>query len=164
MRSITEEIYEIIREIPGSTSAEIVTLMPHVNKQSIYSRVNMAHTQGHIRREKVDGSYRFYMVEGQPVPVVKARKRPKILDAYNHAQNQAKVDSLNAQIAELQAWKADAIARFPVLGVDPAVLRARDIVAKVLRERNDGASAKEVQEGRRDGSAVIAAVLAALEA
>jgi predicted transcriptional regulator len=48
----------------------------------------------------------------------------------------AQIDGLSAQIAELEAWKADAIKKHPDLAeTDPLLLKAREIVAGLLRDR-----------------------------
>jgi hypothetical protein len=70
---------------------------------------------------------------------------------------------LSAQIAELQAWKADAIKKHPELASpDPLLLKAREIVAEVQRDKMQDPSTlgRLLAGGYDSGSAVQAALLA----
>ena len=70
--------------------------------------------------------------------------------------------SARDRIAELEAWKAAAIARYPDLAVAPEVLEARNLVADMLREDGDKLGAAEVLAGRRDHTPLVRVTLRAL--
>jgi len=125
--SITSEVKEIVREMGPVTAAEVITLMPHVARQRVFSTLYSLRARGVISAESVanTGSGRRKTVNshtwgGEPcLPPSKLGKlkspTPKA-QAFNDSE-------LRAKIAELEEWKASAIARYPDLGVDPDVLR-----------------------------------------
>lgn len=62
------------------------------------------------------------------------------------------------ELAELRAWKADAIARYPDLGVKPVVLEARKIVADVFgKEKRDA-----IMRGEHDAGPAMKVAVSAL--
>ena len=160
-----KEIVEIIREMPGVTSGQIIELMPHVNSQSVHSALNYLYVRGIAVRE-LDGETKFgrkpftWKLADKPIPPI--RKAPATMARRADAQ----VDGLKRRVAELEEWKAQAIRRFPDLGVDPVILRARQIVAAELRTTNDSsdrASAEAVLAGQRDNVLAVRLVVKMLE-
>ena len=59
------------------------------------------------------------------------------------------IATLRAEVASLRQWKADAIARYPDLDVDPVVLEARRIVADEIGT-SDPHLVQQVLDGRKD--------------
>ena len=77
---------------------------------------------------------------------------------------QPDVEHLQAEIAQLRQWKAEAILKYPDLGVEPVVIKARSIIADILRKKGDAAGANATLRGFRDNTTLIEAVVAAMEA
>lgn len=63
-----------------------------------------------------------------------------------------------SEVKQLRAWKLAAIARFPELGIDPAIIKARTHVAKILRDEGNNAKAVMVELGELDGGEMMRAV------
>ena len=148
MNQIQKEILEIVRELPGSTREEIAMLMPHERKNSVFRHISHLMKSNRIRAEKRakqgSGPGRaksgYYLVPERTLKLV-PRDNP-----------------LQAELDELRAWKADAIARYPDLGVDPIVLEAREIVAGLVDEK----LAADVRSGRKDGCPIMLATIQGL--
>jgi hypothetical protein len=153
MRSVTDEVLEIVREMPGVTSGQIVELMPHITKkQSVYAALNSQYLRGVIARDTVppEGKGRpAFAWKMNPDPAQKPPVR-SVSSATSQKIVDTTVTSLRAQIAELEAWKADAIGRYPDLAVDAIVLKARSIVAAELHDGGDFVGSEAVLAGHRD--------------
>lgn len=148
----TSEVMEIVRELPGLTSGEIVNLMPHVKSQSVYSRLYTMMTNGAVRRE----NKLWYLGGGVAQMNRKLAETASTSDATTIA-------TLLAKVAALEGWKADAIGRYPDLAIPPLLKRARDIVAKELLETGDRKGAADVENGLRDNALPVRLVLKMLE-
>lgn len=61
-----------------------------------------------------------------------------------------RIVTLQARIDGLEAWKAEAIKRFPELGVDPVILAARKSLAAIMRSEGMGAKAVLIERGELD--------------
>lgn len=162
------EVLEIIREMPGVTSAEIVSLMPHRSRSSVMSMVFWLKSKGAIEEsgKKVismkNGAPKHvatYTLSSTPTHNVVKMKRKAPTEAALHIQ----IKQLNAQIAELEAWKRDAIARYPDLAVDPTVLKARKLVAEEVRAGGDHTLADQIMLGRKDDTLMMRVTIKALE-
>jgi hypothetical protein len=161
------EVLNLIRELPGITAREIYTFMPDVPKGTVSSSVTTLKSRGLIVEDgkKVldTGSgprpFPAYRESDNPLPPVKRLKLKKPTEA----GLQARLDAANKLIEELQAWKADALRRFPELGVDPIVLRARSIVASALRAAGDPTLADLVTRGAKDETMLVKVTVKALE-
>lgn len=162
------EVLEIIREMPGLTSTEIATLMPHRNKNTVASTVFNLKNEGVIevsgQKDAVgkDGRPKptpVYTLSANPTPNVVAMKRKAPSEAALHMQ----VRGLKEQIAQLEAWKAKAIAEYPNLAVEPIVLKARKLVAAELRASGDMALAQHVEAGDKDTTLMMRVAIKALE-
>lgn len=166
--STRAEVLEIIREMPGLTSTEIATLMPHKNKNTVSSTIFNLKNEGviEISGQKdvaiVTGGYKgvpAYTLSTNPTPNVIKMKRRAPSEAALHMQ----VKGLKEQIAQLEAWKAKAIAEYPNLAVEPIVLRARKLVAAELRASGDMALAHHVELGDKDTTLMMRVAIKALE-
>jgi len=166
--AIESEIREIVRELPGITAKNIAELMPHVNNPS--ARIAMLLKRGEIRSEKVDnpnfGKSKtakpkvngYWIGDGKP-PVPKARiaKTPTVDITI------AERREVTAELAELRAWKAAAIARYPDLAVSNEVWQARQVVAKYFRDNDDRGKAEAVLRGHHDNSPAVQIAIRAAE-
>lgn len=166
--NVREEVLEVIREVPDSTLSDICTLIPH----STYSAV--ASTISHLKKAgvvEVSGSRDIvrsnglahktstYRLSANPTPNVVKMKRKEPTEAGLHVQ----IKQLQEQIAELEVWKKEAIARFPDLAVDPVILKARKLVAEEVRAGGDSVLAEAVRAGRKDDTLMMRVTIKALE-
>ena len=162
------EVLEIIREMPGVTSTEIISLMPHRSRASITSMVFWLKSKGII---EASGKKAFtakngdtkhaptYTLSSNPTPNIVKMKRKAPTEAALHMQ----IKQLNAQIAELEAWKRDAIARYPDLAVAPIILKARKLVAEEVRAGGDQGLAEQIMAGFKDTTLMVRVAIKALE-
>ncbi len=128
------EVLEIIRELPGLAAPEIHTLMPHTPKSTVGSTLFKLKMQGYItvagrkyittegKKRGVTKAYPTYQLSATPTPNVVPIKRKAPTEAGLNMQ----LKDLKDRITELEAWKREAIARYPDLAVAPAVLKAAD--------------------------------------
>lgn len=68
-------------------------------------------------------------------------------------------DAAKAAIAELEAWKANAVARYPDLAVDPVLHKARELLAVAMAPLGQAA---DVRDGMFDDTPAMTAIRAAL--
>jgi len=161
--TVKSEVLEVVREMPGIIAADVHQLMPHVKRQAVYAALSNLEMEGAISSVKIPSpnGTRFqikqYTVGGEPRSLrpAKAKKPTDAAKAFMSADHVAK-------IAELEAWKAAAIARFPDLAVDPDVIKARKIVSDMLEKSGDLALAHAVAAGQKDETMLVRAVVAAL--
>ncbi len=160
----TDEILEIVREIPGVSVAEMIELMPHAPRGSVTSLPTQLERRGILVSEMVPGNgksrpFKRYRMNQHPIPSPAARKsKTPTSSGY-----EATINELRAKIKELQTWKDDAIERFPELAVPPVVAKARKIVGRELRARNDAHLAHQVEAGMKDDILPMKVTLIALE-
>lgn len=167
-----KEVLEIVRTLPGVDASEIITLMPHVSRATVYCALTKLKAEGVLI---VDGKKQLkrsngapywaskYVLNPSPNPsptsnVVKMKRRAPTEVGVN-----VQMQELKARIAELEAWKRDAIARYPDLAVAPVVLKARKIVADEVRAGGDRALADHVMAGHKDDTLMVRVTIKALE-
>ncbi len=162
------EVLEIIREMPGVTSTEIISLMPHRSKAAITSMVFWLKNKGII---EASGKKAFtakngdtkhaptYTLSSNPTPNIVKMKRKAPTEAALHMQ----IKQLVNTITELEAWKRDAISRYPDLAVDPTVLKARKLVAEEVRAGGDHTLADQIARGLKDETLMMRVTIKALE-
>jgi hypothetical protein len=165
--SVKSEVLEIVQELPGVIGKQIVELMSHANRGTIYAELNNLIATGQIVAEPVekpdwkwgDGPRRVraYRINPNPTPVAPPRK----LKAPTETGLAAQLEDLKARIRELEEWQADALERHPDLAVKPIVLRAREIVAAVFKD--DPTKAQQAHRGGMDTTPIMRATLTALE-
>lgn len=165
MSTVTNEVLEVIRVMPGLNSGQILELMPHVKRKDIDRIVNRLYVSGRITRQPGPIAR-----NGQPANVffISDTGKPPMRQyvGKNGTPADAVFADMKKRVAELEQWKVDAIARFPDLAVDPIVIRARKIVAAELRatgEAGDCKFADEVMLGRRDSGLSMRLVIKMLE-
>lgn len=162
------EILEALREFPGSTSRELALLIPHIPEGTLFAAISKLTAEGVLRR---NGFKQIVMSNGrnksQPTYEVNLASLLKIANRRKADSAQdvddAKVKELEAKVAELTAWKRDAIERYPDLAISPLVLRARELVAAEMRASFDNKFADEVLAGQRDSSPMMRVTLKVLE-
>jgi hypothetical protein len=159
---LREQVKILIAEQPGISSKEIAEFFTELknHESQVSAALSVLYGEGGYRRERAAGqrSFRYWPdAEAGPQPVVtKARKQT---EAGAHAE----CAILRERIAELEAWQAEALKRFPDLAVAPTIITAREIVAKRLKANGDANGALDVQAGRRDHTPIMQAAVDALE-
>jgi len=73
-----------------------------------------------------------------------------------------KSDRADNELIELRQWKAEAIKRFPELGLDPLVKKARSTVADIFRREGNQTKAALIESGELDDGDTMRAVLSVL--
>lgn len=145
--SVASEVLETVRGWPGITSPQLKEVMQLKNPHGVDSTLHYLVKQGRLRRDGIKRPQGYYIA-------TKDAPKPITTDAGD------KIRDLQAKVAELEAWKADAIARYPDLGIPPLLKRARQIAAK--RFKSEPAHS-DIVSGRKDNSALILAIMDALE-
>jgi hypothetical protein len=166
------DILLVIDKLPGITSPQLCDLLPHINGRTVRSTLSTLYKRRKVTRVKAPrreddprpaGNTGFaYMVNPVPAPR-KGKLKPEQMAARKVRDDSidAELARLRNQIAELEAWKADAIKRFPDLAVAPEVLQARKIVADCLG--GDVVAVEDTLAGRKDHSPIMRATLVALQ-
>ncbi len=163
----TEEILEIIRELPNITAREIYTFVPHIPKGTVSSTLHGLKMQGIVVKSGYktlptasgDRPFDTYVVSDNPTPPAKKLKNDRPTDTALKMQ----IAELCSRINELEAWKKNALERYPDLGVDPLILKARQIVAAEVRASGDKHLADLVLSGAKDETMLVKVTAKALE-
>jgi hypothetical protein len=167
MTTARQQVIEIIKEMPGLTASEIRELLSDDQKCFTDSALNYYSSRGALTwttkpnpragRKMV----RAYSLAPEGTMPVQYKRRKKA--SATPAGEVETIRLLREEIAELKAWKAAAITRYPDLAVDPAVLRARKIVADIFAKMGDPREAEHARAGKLDERPIMLAALAALE-
>ena len=149
MSNLTQEILEIVREMPKATTKEIEQLMSHASATRVRRLLLQMSNTGRLIRHKV-----------------KTNRSGRAPSAYelnpDWNGNAVKLvqPDLTAELRELRQWKAEALLRYPDLAVDPNMLRARTIVA--AQAGDDHRARDEILGGKRDTSLAVRSTFIAL--
>lgn len=171
--TINSEILEVVKNLPGVTSGQIVEFMPHVNKQTVYANLHSMYLRGELSRDLDDAAkdgrgrppYKWSISATGKPPMVR-KVKPSEVQRFNDCvvttRPAVPPADLYGELEELRRWKADAIARYPDLAVDPLVLKARQMVAEEIGD-TDAAMRDAVLAGQRDGALPMRVALKLLE-
>ena len=153
--SAEQEIKAVLKELPDLTARELFCLIPDISEAAISTALYSMKNRG------------MFTINRKAVPVKnpdpKPPSKPMKLKAPTEVGLQARLDEANAKIAELEEWKTAAIARFPDLAVDPAIIKARKIVAAELKAAGDCSLADQVLRGLKDETMLVKVTARALE-
>lgn len=161
------KIMETLSLFPNITSAEVMDLLPELPKSSVYTFLSKGAAKGML----VEGPKK-YPPTGEGYKQRTYAVNPNYTPKQRHIQTpvkpteagfNARIEELHAKLAELESWKADAIARFPDLAVPPLVLTARKLAADEVRAGGDSALANQIMAGQKDGTMLVRVTLKALE-
>lgn len=156
MTDCEKDIRLVLKELPNLTNQEICELLPQHNPLTVRKRIQIMEAQNQLlvtARPRPPGS------KGRStLKVYDINPNPKRTVAVKPLTNDA-ISELKAKVAELEAWKSQAIARFPDLAVEPSVLRARQLVAK----RFTNGEAQAILRGDWDAKPIMQVVLEAFE-
>lgn len=163
--TMRDQLAYLIDQKPGISSVELSEFYGPKERAGVSGMLTKMYREGGYRREK-DQNYKGrsrkpfrYTRDGSVTPV--AEKRAIV--RRTPAGEASEIERLNQRIAELEAWRADALSRYPDLGVPAEVLSARKLVAEQLREDGDVDGAKRVLSGQRDRTVLIRVAIRALE-
>lgn len=163
-RTVCDEVLEVVREMPWVSAKDVADLMPHQGANNVSATLTFLHAKGELIREASGTPNRFgrkpylYSINPDPKPnPPKMRRKHPTAAGY-----EARIAELEAKVTQLTQWKADAINRFPDLGVDPITAEARRIVAAEL-DKTDTALAQQVRAGLKDGILPMRVTVAALQ-
>lgn len=163
--STLKEILEVVTTLPGATSGQIIDLMPHVKKQSVYAGLNSLYVRGTITREKTKANCGFAWSvnpDGKPPVAQRTVKWTRSPEAYTETKIVLPPPAIFTELEELRRWKAEAIERYPDLAVSPIVLKARQMVAEEIGNA-DEVMRKAVLAGQRDGTITMRVAVKMLE-
>jgi hypothetical protein len=152
MRTQTHEskVLDIVKMLPGSISKDIVTLLEGEVPPNI--------VRSHLAKLCHKGALQFTLIpSGNP----RGRQNVK---SYSIATNPPKSESspsLADELEVLRAFRQRAIDQYPDLAVDPAILKARNIVLEVIGTTHQ--SYDDVKAGRKDSCPLMRVALRALE-
>lgn len=152
-------VFEYIKANPqGATAEQIAKALGYDWPQSVCHALEKLRASGHITRHRIG---RWFHYHPASVPLKSVQQPVTVAEL---PADTGEVEALRAQVAELEAWKAAAIAKHADLKpVDPMLIRARRIVAQMYNESDfPGVSPARVLEGHYDSDVVVQAVLAAL--
>lgn len=167
--SARDQIIEVLKAIPHSTTPDMMQLLPDLTPSNIYSTTHAMLKLGLIIKSgkaqikcsnglpRTINTYALNPDGRAPKPTPMKRKKP------TNAGYEARIAAFQVQIAELEAWKADAIARFPDLAVPPVTIRARRLVAAEVRAGGDNALADQIIAGLKDTTLMVRVAVKALE-
>lgn len=158
MKTLKEEVFEIVGQMPNLTAGEIRQLTSKPTGNSVYSILSNLKSVGIVSV----ASGRYTLLPGAELGKVRTPTRRKSV-VQTPAGEAETCRLLREEVRELLAWKEAAIARFPDLAVDPLVLKARQIVSTTFLAQGDAEQAKNANLGKLDGRPIMIATLAALE-
>ena len=145
-------VIETVKAYPGLVATEIAELHPELRLSQVHSTLHEARAGGLIRGEKTDRHQRpmaYYAADGLPDEPMERRVR---------RVHKTDIPALRARVAELEAWQADALARYPDLAVSANVLKARELLQMAVAGFDD-----EINKGEWDDHPVMRAMLHGLE-
>jgi hypothetical protein len=162
------DILVAVEAYPGSTTQELINLLPHLPKSSVQTTVSTLFRRKKLRlgepklgsRGGLIYSYRTYHLNDGSVP---STPKPTSLKAPPEAGLKVRLEQAQAEIEELRAWKEAAMSRFPDLAVSAVVIKARKIVADEVRAGGDTLLANQIVSGLKDSTLMVRVALKALE-
>lgn len=155
-----ERVIETVKTFPGITCSEVHDLLPELSLSRCSSILSKLKTTGRV---STDYKPNERCGRGQPAQLMTFTWNEQPVRAIRRKQPTTDIntDFLRARIRELEAWKADAISRFPELGVDPIVLEARKMVIAQLSPAEKHL-ANEIRAGHNDETLVMRVAIEAL--
>jgi hypothetical protein len=175
--------YLFVRSNPGCTTNEAAAGLPDDNPISVGATMSHLHRDGFLSRQRKGLGYRYFIAEPvAPQPLVEGQKfeqmkldlpdaemklrRAELFDvgvqlAAAQEAHAEQTRRLHARIGHLEQWRDDAIARYPDLGADPALLaKARQIIIELFEVTTH--QADDILAGEWDDKRIVQAILEAL--
>lgn len=158
--SITAQVWAVLKELHVVTPKQVgertgITAMQATGAlRELYKR-------GKLLRSKTFGTHGMYSYSLKNAPAL--LKSSNVAASPERPADNVDLSILRAEIEALRQWKADAIAKHPDLApVDPLLLKAREVLAVVLRASKDENNADLANEGYWDNSLTIKSLLEVL--
>lgn len=117
--------------------------------------------KGHVIRTGSHGTYVYYHPDHVPrdfVSIIAPKPSPKP----KPPTTVTPINSLTEELAELRAWKKDAITRYPDLAISAEVMKGRDILRKLFKA--DAHKIHQVDRGELDSGVLMQGILLGMEA
>lgn len=185
MVTIKNKILATLRQNPNSTTVELYALLPDLIQQTISSSIHSLRSTGEAvvtsykvvqvgengRKQKSnaysavvrslwdDTSKDGLRVEKQLEKQLELKLLPEVKG--NVIKAGGSVYPFE-RVAELEAWKENAIERYPLLGTSVVLLEARRLVAEEARSEGCLTISEEVLAGKRDQSLAVRVLVKAL--
>jgi hypothetical protein len=167
---VRRRILDIVTAMPGCEYKEILTLAD-AKAYTVKEQLRILANDGTLTKEKKTfntkqrGGRTFALTYSlrEPGTKVVSAAPVTVRKAQTLSDTSTLLEVLHAEIAELKAWKVDAIARYPDLGVEPLILKARKIVANIYHKKLDTTRKADALAGRLDKTPIMEATVAALE-
>lgn len=155
---VRKVILAATRAAPGIRS-DALAKETSLHGTTVSSAARVLIGQGLLTRVR-KGAFFFYYPAG-----AEGAREPQQLILSSEPLLEAEIEALKAEIEELRAFKDRALAAYPDLGIDPLVLRAREIVAELLPEHRDVVLSGEADQGgaMRGAVATLRAIAAQKE-
>lgn len=115
-----------------AATAKVARRLTEVEAQLAKTRAQLSETEDELSEAEEE----LEMARGYAAQLKKTAQIEQVNTQQQVVTVLAENDALSAQIAQLKAWKANAIEKHPDLGeTDPLLLKAREIVAGVVVKR-----------------------------
>lgn len=166
---LNDIVLQIIAADPGigstSIAAHVAAMDPCPSKsaspdRSVSSALNCVWRQGKVQRVKQGREFCYWPGCSKSGVTVKPENRelrsgPEI--------SGPEIEALQKRLAELEAWREEAIAKHPELApVDPVLIEAREIGAEICRNNGSTRMATEVLAGDHDEGLAMRAIAEAI--
>jgi hypothetical protein len=161
-----EEVLNVLRHNPNSTTKELSALLPHLDIDHISHAVSSMAEKGIVfitgKKSEMGPSgrtctHRAYSAKHEKMNKNTPAKEESQPDLFGQL-----IETLKAEIDVLEKWKAAVLLRYPDLEVSPLVLEARDLLAAQLEEDGEHLRADEVRNGGMDDTSSLRALVKAL--
>jgi len=160
------QVFEVMKNNRNKTSRELHEFLPHLTLQNVSAAVNALKVKGLVtitdhKRETSDAgnvtTHRCYSVDwgkvNKPTPTQPAPQPNQQVDILNDL-----IKTLKAERDALEQWKQAAVVRYPDLDIDPAVLKARELLAAQLEEDGKPERINDILRGSADKTSALRAI------
>jgi hypothetical protein len=160
-----EEVFNMLKLNPNSTTKELSALMPHIKIDDISHAVSSMADKSIVfvtgKKSEVGPSGRVCTHRAYSVKYEKAAKAPPQNAPATPQPNlfAELINTLEAEVTALELWKEAALLRYPDLDVNPLLLEARALLAAEAVEEGSEIQADGILKGNRDHSFSVRALV-----
>lgn len=162
MSAQQEAVFDVFKQFgDGLTSFELESLTEGVVPRpkasallSLFVSSGLAEKRGTRNNPTTSGVMTVYAPTGRAFKDKEFHKR---------LSNRGRRGPFESEVKDLRAWKAAAILRFPELGVDPVILKARAQVAQIMQSEGNVVKAAMIARGDLDDSEMMRVVISLLK-
>jgi hypothetical protein len=160
-----EEVFNVLKLNPNSTTKELSALMPHIEIDNISHAVSSMADKNIVfvtgKKSEVGPSGRTCTHRAYSVKYEKSKDAPQKLPTQSDLFGEL-VNTLEAEVTALQQWKEAALLRYPDLGVDPLLLEARALLAAEAEKQGIIPASHNYIIGNRDNTIAVQALVKVL--